>query len=64
MNGAELLHFSWSLCIGVEVAVQTAGPATRLVHRAADRPVKAFRPQHLTELTRLSLPDPLIDLST
>ena len=32
MNGTELLHFSWSLCIGAEVAVQTAagaGPATR-----------------------------------
>ena len=24
MNGTELLHFSWSLCIGAEVAVQTA----------------------------------------
>ena len=38
MNGTELLHFSWSLCIGAEVAVQTAagaGPATRVVHRAA-----------------------------
>lgn len=25
--------------------------------------MKAFRPQHLTEPTRLSLPDPLIDLT-
>lgn len=42
MNGTELLHFSWSLCIGAEVAVQTAaGPATRVVHRAAVFPSQA-----------------------
>ncbi|KAL3500260.1 hypothetical protein ACH5RR_039353 [Cinchona calisaya] len=38
MNGMELLHFSWSLCIGTKVAIQTAartGLATRIVHRAA-----------------------------
>lgn len=57
MNGTELLQSIASagaaLCIGAEVAVQTApgaGPATRIVHRAAVFPSQAEK----TGLDRLS----------
>ena len=52
MNGTELLHFSWSLCIGAEVAVQTAagaGPATRVVHRAAVFPSQAEKTDYMSD---------------
>lgn len=52
MNGTELLHFSWSLCIGAEVAVQTAaaaGPATRVVHRAAVFPSQAEKTAYMSD---------------
>ena len=52
MNGTELLHFSWSLCIGAEVAVQTAagaGPATRVVHRAAVFPSQAEKTGYMSD---------------
>ncbi|KAG8375496.1 hypothetical protein BUALT_Bualt10G0105900 [Buddleja alternifolia] len=53
-NGTELLHFSWSLCIRAEVAVQTvaeARPATGVVHRAAVFPSQMEKIGYMSDLT-------------
>lgn len=62
MNGTELLHFSWRLCIGAEVAVQTAagaGPATRVVHRAAVFPSQAEKTGYMSDPVGMVLLDRL-----
>ncbi|KAG8362740.1 hypothetical protein BUALT_BualtUnG0044600 [Buddleja alternifolia] len=62
INGTELLHFSWSLCIRAEVAVQTvagARPATRVVHRAAVFPSQAEKTGYMSDPVGMVLLDRL-----
>lgn len=54
-----------ALCIGAEVAVQTAagaGPATRVVHRAAVFPSKAEKTGYMSDPVGMVLLDRLSDL--
>lgn len=64
MNGTELLQSiaSAALCIGAEVAVQTAagtGPATRVVHRAAVFPSQAEKTGTMSDPVGMVLLDRL-----
>ena len=54
-----------ALCIGAEVAVQTAagaGPATRVVHRAAVFPSQAEKTGYMSDPVGMVLLDRLSDL--